>query len=78
MEATYSITKTLESRTLKWYGHVKRLQNRDSQETSTRNRRNGEPALHRECYVMRVMDERVLVMGNWNDRELWKLKRVSS
>lgn len=82
MNITCSITRSLENKTLQWYGHVRRMTDgrwpRKLTEWSPEGRRRrGRPALSWETYIRDAMADRNLKDGDWEDKALWKQKTAN-
>ena len=78
-----SMTRRLENRALQWYGHVQRMPEyrwpkRILEWEPPGRRRRGRPTLRWKTYIGQAMAERGLREGDWNDRELWRVKTANS
>lgn len=82
MGITSSITRNLENRTLRWYGHVERMQEHRWPKNIFKwspggKRRRGRPCYKWKTHVTNIMVERDLQQGDWEDRERWRLKTTN-
>lgn len=82
MGISCSLTKTLENKSLQWYGHVERMSEerwpkKILQWSPKGKRARGRPPMKWKTFISKAMEERNLKFGDWNDRLLWKQKTNS-
>ncbi|PSN48045.1 hypothetical protein C0J52_09109 [Blattella germanica] len=82
MGISCSLTKTLENKSLQWYGHVERMSEerwpKKILQWSPKGKwARGRPPMKWKTFISKAMEERNLKFGDWNDRLLWKQKTNS-
>lgn len=82
MEVKESVTKRLENKALRWYGHVQRMEEgrwpkKILQWLPRGKRRRGRPAVKWKQYIHQTMQEKGLEEDDWEDREYWHLRTTN-
>ena len=78
MNMEQSVNKRIENRQLQWYGHVRRMDEKKwpnilLQWSPVGRRKRGRPRTPWRPGISRMMDERELDEGDWNDRHRWQM-----
>ena len=73
-----SANERIENRQLQWYGHVRRMDEKRwpnilLQCSPVGRRKQGWPRTPWRSGISRMMDERELEEGDWNDRHRWQM-----